>query len=168
MATITPGTDSTFKTGTAEGRAIEAICYLQLQESLTENNSSGRDAIQATFDLSDNTFSGTYAIPAEQGFSANGGLTISAVPYLQNVSISPGTNAPTFKSQTLEAYVLEVLMYLQAWERNTVKNPQSRNYITGSFNSDTGIYQGTFTLPISLVLDATGKASFSAVEYLLT
>lgn len=168
MATITPGTDSTFKAQTAEGRAIEAICYLQLQESLTENSSSGRDAIQATFDLTDNTFSGTYAIPSEQGFSATGGLTINTVPYLQNVSISPGTNAPTFKSQTLEAYVLEVLMFLQSWERNAAKNPQNRNYISGSFNSDTGIYQGTFTLPISLVLDATGKPSFSAVEYLLT
>lgn len=168
MASITPGTDSTFKTETAEGRAIEAICYLQLQESLAENNSSGRDSIQATFDLTDNTFSGSYAIPAEQGFSSSGSLTISAVPFLQNISISPGANNPTFKSSILEAYALEVLMYLQAWERNSSKNPQNRNYITGSFNSDTGIYQGTFSLPISLVLDANGKPIFSAIEYLLT
>jgi hypothetical protein len=59
-------------------------------------------------------------------------------------------------------------MYLQGLEANTTKNPQNLNNITGSYNSDTGLYQGAFTLPVALGLTSQGRAEFAAQEYLLT
>ncbi|MBF2025611.1 MAG: hypothetical protein IGS48_02430 [Oscillatoriales cyanobacterium C42_A2020_001] len=168
MAAIQPGTGGTFKTETAEGRAIETLCFLQLQEATAARNPESRNAVSGDFSIEELTFSGTFVLPAEQTISNEGNLTIIATPYLQGVTFSPGGSTPTFKSTVLERYALEVLMYLQLLERDAVKNPQNRNFITGNFNSDTGIYSGVFTLPVSLVVNSTGIPQFEAVEYLIT
>lgn len=168
MATISPGTGSTFRAITAEGRAIEALIFTQIQEQDEAHNPNGLNYVLGSFDSDDNTFSGTYSLPAVQSISSDGSLKIEATAYLQSVDFTPGTGTPTFKSTVLERYLLEVLMYLQYLERQPEKNLQNRNWITGSFNSDTGLYQGTFNLPVNLALGEGGKVEFSAQEYLQT
>lgn len=167
MAAIQTGTGGTFKTSTAEGRLIESICYLQLQEAITAQNTSGRNGVSGEFSVEDLVFSGTYQLPTEQTISTDGTLLIVATSYLQNVAVDPGTGTPTFKSVTLERYVLEVLMFLQAVERDSARNPQNANNITGNYNSDTGLYSGTFSIPVALSLGSDGNPVFSAQEYLL-
>jgi hypothetical protein len=74
----------------------------------------------------------------------------------------------TFKGNSPEKYALEVLMFLQNLERDPTKNPSSRNFVTGTYNSDTGLYQGSFSLPVIFNLDAgTGVVSYGADPYLL-
>lgn len=167
MAVIQPGTGGTFKTTTAEARAIEALCFLRLQEADTTKNPNARQAIAGSFDTEDLSFSGTYAFPADQTLSSGVGLVIVATNYLVGVTVVPGGSAPTFQATKLEQYCLEVLQYLQALERVAANNPQGRNAISGTFNSDTGLYQGAFSLPVSLTLTTDGKPLFTATEYLL-
>lgn len=167
MVAIQPGTGGTFKTATAEARAIEALCFLQLQEADTTKNPNNRQVISGSFDTEDLTFSGTYAFPADQTLSSGVGLVIVATNYLVGVTVAPGGNTPTFAATRLEQYCLEVLQYLQASERVAANNPTSRNAISGTFNSDTGLYQGAFSLPVGMTLTTDGKPLFAAIEYLI-
>jgi hypothetical protein len=168
MAAINPGVGGTFKAETAEGRLIECLCFLQQQESISAQNPNQKNAVQGSFDIEEAAFSGAYVIPAELSISDDGSLAVVAAPYLQGGSqINPGTGA-TFKSVWIERYCLEVLMHVQNLERNTAKNPQGRNGVTGSFNSDTGVYAGTFSVPVVISLESTGRVAFVAQEYLLS
>lgn len=166
MVAIAAGSLGTFKAVTAEGRALEALVFLQNLERVTANNPNDFNGVVANFDTEELLFSGTYTLPATQQIAVGGVLQISASPYLQNNVVAPGGDAPTFVSTTAEAYALEVLMYLQFLERQPTRNPQNKNCVTGSFNSDTGIYQGSFNFPISVALDTSGKVEISATEYL--
>lgn len=168
MASISPGTSGTFSASTAEGRAIETLTFMQVQEQSAARNPSEFNYVIGVFDSDDLTFTGSYTLPAALTIATDGSLKIEAVPYLQGVTFTPGSGSPTFKSTVIERYLLEVLMYLQSLEQQTAKNPQGVNYITGNFNSDTGLYQGSFTLPIALALAASGKVEITAQEYLQT
>lgn len=168
MAAIAPGLGGTFKQSTAEGRALEVLVFLQLAEKGSANNPDSRNNVSGSFDEDEGVYTATYAIPATQTVNNQGQLVLSASPYLQGVEIDPGSDNPTFKSTVPEAYLLEVLMYLQNLERNPAKNPQNRNAVTGNYNSDTGIFSGVVALPVTLSLAADGSISISAQAYLST
>ncbi len=168
MAAIAPGTGGSFKSSTAEGRAIEAIVFLQLAEQMEVNNPQSTNGISGAFDTEEKTFQGTYSIPASQTINGDGQLVIAAVPYLDGVAVVPGGDNPTFKSTVPEAYLLECLMYLQGLERNPVKNPQGRNNIVGTYDSDRAIYSGSFSIPVQPQLTTDGGIRFEAVPYLTT
>lgn len=167
MAAIQPGTGGTFKTSTCEGRLIETICFLQSLEVIPAKNLTGRNAVNGSFDIEDLTFSGTFSLPITQAILPTGGLSIVAQTYIQDNSFNPGTATPTFVSTTIEAYLLEVLSYMQSLESTPGSNPNNRNFITGQLNTDTNLYVGGFNIPVALALNAAGKAEFSAVEYLV-
>ena len=72
------------------------------------------------------------------------------------------------KSDTREGIALEALMMLQAIERNPALNPDTRNFVTGTYNSDTGVFAGTYSFPVAQTIDpATGQIRLEATEYLL-
>ncbi len=166
MTSITNGTGSTLKANTAEGHCLEALVFLQIQEASTLRNPTGQSSIDASINLVDLVFSGSYSIPAKQTLGSSGNLQIEAESYLSGVIFTPGTGG-TFKSVTAEAYALETLMFLQFLEQDVLKNPQSRNFITGSFNIDTSLYIGTFSLPIVSTLGTAGEVITTAQPYLL-
>lgn len=168
MATIQPGTDGTFKSTTAEGRLIEAACFLRLQEADSTRNPNGLSAVIGDFSINSNEFSGSYSLACTQGLSASGSLSIVAKNYLVGVPFSPGTGTPTFKSTTIEAYLLEIIGYLQFLEADSTKNPNSLNQITGTYNADTEVYSGSFAIPVSIDVGIDGSVKFAAVEYLTT
>lgn len=167
MAVITAGASATIGALTAEGQAIAALCWLNARENLPANNTTGRDGINGSFDIDLLVFSGNYSIPASQSINGAGQLVIVATPYVNGGAFSPGEGG-TFKSQTIEGYVLETLMYLQVLELQSAKNPNNRNYVTGSFSADALTYTGTFSLPITQTIEADGSSRFVAIEYLLT
>ncbi|MBD1917166.1 MULTISPECIES: hypothetical protein [Cyanophyceae] len=167
MATVLPGTGGTIKSTTAEGQAHEILTFIGIrQQSLSTNpgevtNVSGQHDQQALI------FSGTYEFTVAQTISNTGGLTLEATPYLVGTGFQVGTGG-TFKGNSPEKYALEVLMYLQSLELQPAKNPQNRNFITGTFNSDTGRYQGSFSIPVILGIDAvSGVVNYGANPYLL-
>lgn len=166
MATITPGTGATIKSSSAEGQALEILTYLQLQEASAVRNPLAANNIVGSIDLDQKVFSGTYSIPANQVVSNTGGLSINAATYLSGVIFSPGTDG-TFKSATPEAYALEVLMALQVIEQTAGRNPDGFNNITGTYNSDTKVYSGTFSIPVVVAIDNSGAVSVSANPYLI-
>lgn len=167
MAAITPGTGATIGAITAEQQAVAALNWLNQRENTSGANPNGEDRINGSFDTDLLTYAGNYSIPATQAINASGQLVISATPYLNGGAFTPGADG-TFKSETIEGYVLETLMYLQGLELQSPKNPNNRNYVTGSYNADTRTYAGTFSLPVTQVIEADGSSKFSAVEYLLT
>lgn len=168
MANIAPGLGGTFKTSTAEGRAIEALMFCQLAEKDLANNPNGDDNISGTINLESLFFEGTYRLPVDQVIGTDGTLILTATSYLVGLTINPGSDNPTFKSTTPERYLLEVLMYLQGFERNALKNPQGLNAISGSYNSDLALYQGGFQIPIAIGMGSNGSIEINASPYLLT
>lgn len=167
MATITPGTGGSLTSNTAEGQAVEALIYLQSRELNTAANPSGEDRITASIDIDVQTLTGSYRLPAVQSINSQGQLVIAAQSYLSGGGFTPGAGG-TFKSTSIEAYVLEALMYLQFLEAQPQKNPQARNFVQGSYNADSATYSGTFSLPVSISLAAGGKIEIQANEYLQT
>lgn len=168
MATISPGSGGTFTSTTAEQRCLEALAFLHRAErDATLTNTTTR-AIAGSFSLDTLTFTGTYSIPCAQTIAATGGLAITAIPYLSGVVFNPGTGEKTLNSTAIEAYCLEALQYLQWLESQSSRNPQSRNYVSGSFNAENGLYSGTFSIPITFTFDAAvgGGINFDAAPYL--
>jgi hypothetical protein len=166
MATITPGTGGTIKQTTIEGQVIETITLLQLMESDASKNANNRNAITLSINTNTREFVASFVVPVEQSFNTDGSIKLAASPYLTGVTFATGTGG-TYKSTTLEAYCLEVLMALQAQELLTAKNPQAKNLVSASYDSETGLYSGALNLPISYTLN-NGILTVSPVEYLLT
>lgn len=166
MTLITVGTGATLNAPSAEGQCLEALVFLQIQEASSLRNPTVQNNVDGAIDTNDMVFSGAFNLPATQTLGSSGSLVIQADGYLASVIFSPGSGG-TFKSVTPEAFALETLMYLQVLEQITAKNPQGRNFITGSYNSDTKVYSGTFSLPITLSLGATGEVIAIANPYLV-
>jgi len=167
MATVTPGTGGTIKSTTAEGQAHEIVSFISLKQASEVTNPGQVFNVLGNHDQQALLFSGTYQFSVTQAIDGNGGLVLSVNPYLVGPGFQQGT-VGTFKGNTPEKYALEVLMYLQNLERNLTSNPSARNYVTGTYNSDTGLYQGSFSLPVIMGVDAaTGIVNYGADPYLL-
>ena len=167
MATVTPGTGSTIKSTTAEGQAHEVLTYIGIRQRSLSTNPGEVTNITGQHDQQALIFSGTYQLSVSQAINSSGTLTLEAVPYLVGTGFQVGTGG-TFKGNSPEKYALEVLMYLQSLELNPATNPQNRNFITGTYNSDTGLYQGSFNIPVLCNVDAvTGIVNYGASPYLL-
>ena len=73
----------------------------------------------------------------------------------------------TLASNTAEKQFVELVSKLQVLERDPDSNAANSNRITGSYNQDTGIFQGTFSIECDNTIDANGSPSFVAKEYLV-
>lgn len=167
MATVTPGMGGTIKSTTAEGQAHEILSFISLKQLSEVTNPGQVSNVLAGHDQQAQLFNGTYQFSVSQVIDGSGNLTLSVNSYLVGSGFQVGTGG-TFKGNSPEKYCLEALMYLQNLERDPTKNPSSRNYVTGTYNSDTGLYQGSFSLPIIFSLDAgTGVVNYGADPYLL-
>lgn len=65
-------------------------------------------------------------------------------------------NSITTSSTTIEGQLIEIVSKLQELESDTNANPNGENRITGTFNTDTGSFTGTFTIAGSLASNANG------------
>ncbi|MBW4486098.1 MAG: hypothetical protein KME14_26545 [Tildeniella torsiva UHER 1998/13D] len=167
MASVTPGTGGTIKSTTAEGQAHEILSFISLKQLSEVTNPGQVTNVLASHDQQALFFSGTYQFSVSQVIDGSGNLTLSVNPYLVGAGFQVGTGG-TFKGNSPEKYALEVLMFIQNLERNPTLNPSSRNYVTGTYNSDTGLYQGSFSLPVLFNLDAgSGNVNYGADPYLL-
>lgn len=167
MATVTPGTGGTIKSTTAEGQAHEILSFIGIKQRSLSTNPGEVTNVNGQHDQQALIFSGSYQFSVAQTISASGALTLEAVPYLVGSAFQVGTGG-TFKGNSPEKYALEVLMYLQSLELNPATNPQNRNFITGTYNSDTSIYQGSFSIPVLMAIDAaSGVVNYGANPYLL-
>lgn len=167
MARIQVGQNGTLNSTTVEGQLHELCAYLQIGETTVENNPNGIDNLVGTHFQNSATFTGNFTIPVQQAINASGQVIYSAVDYLSNFQFFPGTEG-TFKSNTCTGYFIEVVIYIQNLESNSTYNPDKRNYVTGTFNSDSTIFSGSINLPINVNIDENGGVVYTAKEYLLT
>lgn len=167
MATVTPGVGGTIKSTTAEGQAHEILSFISLKQNSEVTNPGQVTNVLGSHDQQALLFSGTYQFSVTQSIDGSGNLNLSTNPYLIGAGFQEGSGG-TFKGNSPEKYALEVLMYLQNLERDPAKNPSNRNYVTGTYNSDTGLYQGSFSLPVIMGIDAaSGVVNYGADPYLL-
>lgn len=167
MATITPGSGGTCKSSTAEGQLHEVMTFISRQQAISTANPGGVTNVTASHDQQSLIFTGSYKFGVVQSIDGSGLLSLTASSYLVSTGFTVGSGG-TFKGNTPEKYALEVLMFLQSLELQPAKNPQNRNFISGTFNSDSGLYQGSFSIPVILGVDAvTGVVNYGANPYLL-
>lgn len=76
-------------------------------------------------------------------------------------------SSATLQSNSLEGQLLELISKIQNLEGNAETNPDNLNRVTGSFNQDTGVYSGSFSIPCSSFVNAQGMPTFAAMTYLL-
>ena len=72
----------------------------------------------------------------------------------------------TLASNTIEQQLIELVTRIQVLENNTANNPDGQNFVTGSANYDTGVFSGTFNIPFSVSVDASGNPIITATAYL--
>ncbi|MBW4568041.1 MAG: hypothetical protein KME31_08460 [Tolypothrix carrinoi HA7290-LM1] len=166
MVAITPGSNASFKSATAEGLLLEVITYLQNQERNTISNPTNRDLIKLSYNLDSLTAIGSFSIPATQSINDAGQIILVGTDYLQNVPFSPGDGG-TFKSTSLSQYFLEIVAFLQIKESDVLKNPNSENNVFSAYDADDKISSGTINLPLTVSFDDSGHPVISAKEYLL-
>lgn len=167
MAVITPGANSSIAARTVEGQMIEIINYLKIQELNTTINTTNAQNVQSSFNANGLVFNGTFSLPISQVLDSNGFITLQALNYIPAATFSAGSNG-TFTSNNPAQYLLEILIYMQNFEKDTTHNPQQKNCVSSSFDTDTAIYSGTVNLPIATSIDANGNIVFTATEYLAT
>lgn len=166
MSFVVAGSGGTIKSETAEGQLLEILNFLRLQEKISDKNPQGVNNVEGSFSIVSDGFSGSFDLPISFSLNSSGQPIISVPEYLTGVSFIPG-NGGTFKSNTAAGYFVEVIMYMQALEATTLKNPQARNYVTGTFSSDNSRFVGTIFVPTTVSLSSDGHACFVAQEYLL-
>ncbi len=166
MTVITIGTDSTFKSTTAEALLVEICTFLQNKELNTLSNPTSKDYVQISYNLNDMTTGISFSIPAEQSIDATGQVLTTAIEYLQGVTFASGDGG-TIKSTTLSQYFLEVVTFLQIKENNSTTNPQSINNISSTYDADEKLFSGSINLPITVNFDDAGHPMIIATEYLL-
>lgn len=165
MTTITPSSNCTITTLTAESQLLEIFGFLQQCEADTTKNTGNKDYIQGTFNFNTLTFSGNFNIPVTIATNASGLVTVVAKEYLTNSGFTNGSDGD-FKSTNPAQYLIEVVTFLQNRELDATKNPSSRNYITATLDTDNLNFSGSVTLPLTMTLGTDGKISFTANEYL--
>jgi hypothetical protein len=166
MAQIIASEDCTFSGTTAEMVVFQELAWWGLQEENKTLNPNGEEyftGVKST-DTDNKFFEGTWKIPA---LFTPTPITITAGTIYQGVNFKPGTGG-TFTGATAEAYTLTTLLWLIQRQNDTSNyNPDKFEYITGLYNANSGMWEGTFKLPYQTILLPNGGTQDIARAYLL-
>ncbi len=73
----------------------------------------------------------------------------------------------TLNGATIEQQLVELVSRIQILENTSSNNPDGQNFVTGSANTDTGVFSGTFNIPFTTSVDASGNPVITATTYLV-
>lgn len=79
--------------------------------------------------------------------------------------IIPGTNA-TLTDNTIEQQLLKGLLLLNLWEKNSTFNPDEKEFIGATFDTEDLSWQISFSLPCSQVINTSGSPTIIGENYL--
>jgi len=165
MALITPGEGGTFSGDTGEKKAFQALTWWALMEENESINPNEEEYFTGVKNTDTKFFEGTWKIPAN--FTLQPALSIIAGVIYSGLSFSPGTGG-TFQGQTPEMQTLEILLWLIQRQNDTSSsNPDKLEYITGTYNPNSTMWEGTFKLPYQTILLPNGGTQDIARSYLL-
>jgi hypothetical protein len=167
MAPITPGQDSTFPgADSIEKHLFQNFRWWQLQEENKSINPLGEEYFTGTLktDTNDKFFEGTWKIPAVFDPLL---MTMTAGIIYQGLNFSPGTGG-TFKNPSASGYTLEAILWAIQRQNDTSNfNPDNFEYITGRYDANIQMWEGTFKLPYQTTLLSNGGTQDIARSYLL-
>ena len=167
MAIITAGVGATILATTAEGQAFQLLQWWQMQEENLTINPLQQEYFTGTknTDTNNKFFEGSWKIPAT--FTAVAPLILVPGILYQGMVFTPGTTPGTFTGATPTAYALQVMLWLINRQSNSQFNPDKFQNITGNYDANAGLYEGTFKLPYTTSLLPNGGTQDVARAYLL-
>lgn len=80
--------------------------------------------------------------------------------------ITPGTGATIFDT-TIEQQLLKSLLLLDLWEKNITYNPNAKDFVQATFNTEDFTWQVSFSLPCSQAIGSGGSLILTGEDYLL-
>ncbi|MEH2244594.1 hypothetical protein [Nostoc sp.] len=166
MAPITPGSNGTLKSVTAEHALVELVTILKNGEANTTVNPNKRNYVTLDFNTNTGSVAISFSIPSVSIITNTGSIEISANKYLSNLGFNCSTGG-TFKSSTSAQTLIEIASYLQAREANVEANPENNNYTNFSYDGDNSVFGGTATIPFNVAIGLDGKPIINVVEYLV-
>lgn len=165
MTTIIKSSTSSLDSTTAESLLIELTTLIRVKEDDTTSNPNGRKLIQLTYNLNNSIANASFSLPIIQEINSTGQIVTTAGEYLILPSFVHSGDG-TFKATQITQLFYELLTFLQITERNTNKNPNTANNISGSLDTDENSFTGTFQLPVTISFN-NGNPVIIAKEYLL-
>lgn len=166
MTTITPGSNGTLKSTTAEKVLIELVTILKNGESNTAINPNKRNYVTLDFNVNTGSVAISFSIPSVPVITPTGSIEITASEYLINLGFDSGTGG-TFKSSTAAQSLIEIASYLQNKESDSASNSLGNNYTNFNYDGDKAVFGGSATIPFTVSLGSDGKPIVNVTEYLL-
>lgn len=165
MTAITPGSDGTLESVTAEAALVELCTFIRNNEGSSNKNPSSRLYVNVDYNHNTGQVNMSWTIPSKTSLTETGSIDTTADDYLTDVTFTPGTGG-TFKSSGYAQAVLEISEFLQLSEQDSTKNPNGLNYVTSNYDSDTKNFSGSAQIPFTVVLE-NGYPKIVATPYLL-
>ncbi len=75
-------------------------------------------------------------------------------------------NSATLQATTIEQQLIELINLIQILERNSAKNPDNRDFVSGTYNSNTGVFSATINIPCEPTV-INGSTGYAATAYLI-
>lgn len=165
MTVVTPGSQATLKASKAESQLLELLTYIKLMELQPSKNPDNKSNVSINYNLGTQLANMTFSIDAIPEINNLGQMVSVAKPYLQNTNFTSGSGG-TFVSSTPEAYLLELLSFIQIKESDSTKNTNNDNNVAFTYDVDRSLFSGNVTLPIEVSLQDDGTVKVTAKEYL--
>ena len=166
MTPITPGTNGTLKSTTAENALIELVTILKNGQANTTVNPNKRNYVTLDFNVNTGSVAISFSIPSVSMITATGSIEITANEYLTNLGFNGGTGG-TFKSSTAAQSLIEIASYLQEKESDSTSNITDNNYTNFNYDGDKSVFSGSAPIPFDVSIGSDGKPIINVVEYLL-
>lgn len=165
MTAIIPGSGGTIQSSSAEQALLDCITLIKNLEKIPSKNPNNTNGVSCSLGLNTSIANISFNMPAIPTLNDSGQQVQAASNYLLNTNFTPGSGG-TFKSSSIEGYLLEIVTYLEIVESNPTKNPNSNNYVSSTFDSDNRVVTGVATIPIIFELGSE-FIKIMADEYLL-
>lgn len=72
----------------------------------------------------------------------------------------------TLTATTAEQQLIELINQIQILESNVASNPDKKDCVSGTYNSNTGVFSAQITMPCTPIVGANGSTGYQATTYL--
>lgn len=167
MTIFNPGTSS-LKSTSLESALLEAVVLLQVAEKAAQViDPEVPNSVAVDFFTGDDTAAVTLNLPITQSIGAGGNVQFAGVPYFVEPAFS--NTGSDLQAVSWAGAIVELVALLEAAELiGLAATPPTENRIQSNLSADTARMTLSAVLPISMAINASGKAEFSAVPYLGT
>lgn len=167
MTTLNPGTGGTLKATTLENAIQEILVWIIATErDIAKNPNQIRNITSLSWDLTTRLFSASYTIPVIKNIDATGNSCFQGKEYLTNDGFIQGSGGDLLSTGAV-ATLLEISERIQTLENDLAKNPDSKNFVGGTFNTNSLTYSGSVSAIFKEKFDTDGEIIFEVEEYLL-